>query len=309
MNELLAQAAQNQGITFLRLAGRDQSTHLQMAGKGGKVILHGRILPGTDHALATLASMRHSANTLLSEAGIAAPKSLSLDVWPTDDTVLAPDTINSIEELLAGGGRWVLKPGQRRSGLPLNLNVSEPSDVISHLEDHAKDASEWVLEAFVDGRGLTALVVKGQVVAARQQAPFTLTGDGMQTLEELIDTYNAQAGETAHFMMNAEARQLLRDQGAFLGEVVPDGKSIRLSNKPLDIRQSAAVSNDDLAAIQLLSAQVQKIFSGPVLGLDLIMNSTGLYVIGLDLAPVWIEFVEDNEAADVAAKLMRAALE
>jgi cyanophycin synthetase len=94
-------------------------------------------------------------------------------------------------------------------------HITDLADLEIHLDTFADDYATWILDEQVEGEDLQILVIGGKLVAGVVRSALKLTGDGSHTLEELIETHNAQASEAEQVAIDAETRQLLRDQNIF----------------------------------------------------------------------------------------------
>jgi hypothetical protein len=128
------------------------------------------------------------------------------------------------------GKIYTLRPAFDTSGNGVASNLRRLDDVEMHLDTFADEFATWILEEQVEGEDLQMLVIGGKLAAAILRSPLKLKGDGTHTLEELIDAHNLLAKPSDRVEINAETRQLLRDQAVFLSEIVPSGQWVQLKN-------------------------------------------------------------------------------
>jgi len=94
------------------------------------------------------------------------------------------DTIDRI------GFPIVIKPLDGNHGKGASINVTTMEDAISGLA-HAKQYGRRVIvEGFITGHDFRVLVIDNKLVAAARREPAHVTGDGKQTIQQLIDETN-----------------------------------------------------------------------------------------------------------------------
>ncbi len=92
---------------------------------------------------------------------------------------------------LAEIGELVVKPAQGEGGVGITVGVTDDAGLATALAAAAEVCSEVLLEERYRGHDLRVVVIDGEVVAASERRPPTVTGDGTRTLAELIDELSA----------------------------------------------------------------------------------------------------------------------
>lgn len=82
----------------------------------------------------------------------------------------------------------VVKPSDGNHGRGVSLELSRKEDVEAAFHVAEPEGSEVLVERFIRGHEHRVLVVGGQVVAAARGEMITVTGDGKQTVVQLIDS-------------------------------------------------------------------------------------------------------------------------
>jgi cyanophycin synthetase len=95
------------------------------------------------------------------------------------------DTIKSI------GYPIVLKPLDGNHGKGASINVTNWEDAVLGLEYAQKYSRRVIVERFITGHDFRVLVIDNKIVAAAQRVPAHVVGDGINSIEELIEIVNA----------------------------------------------------------------------------------------------------------------------
>lgn len=95
------------------------------------------------------------------------------------------ETIKSI------GYPIVLKPLDGNHGKGASINVINWKDAVLGLEYAQKYSRRVIVERFITGYDFRVLVIDNKIVAAAQRVPAHVVGDGINSIEELIEIVNA----------------------------------------------------------------------------------------------------------------------
>jgi hypothetical protein len=190
-------------------------------------------------------------------------------------------------------------------------NIKQLDDLELHLDTFADDYATWILEVQAGGEDLELLVIGGELVAGMTRTALKLTGDGVLTLEELIDAYNVEASPSARVQIDAETRQLLRDQAVYLSEIVPDGNAVQVKNEGAegagakDVTEKLHRTYSDWAK-KTSDATGLKVFSMKLKCDNPSSDpSTAAKVISLNAKPDWIAFEKaEGNQQDIAQILL-----
>lgn len=142
----------------------------------------------------------------------------------------------------------VVKPldGNQGRGVALNLYTREQVTAAYHA---AREESRRVLvEQFAEGEDYRVLVIGKQLIAASRRMPAHVIGDGVQTVQQLIDEKNRDprraadhAAALSKIRIDAVASSVLAEQG-----VTPD--SVPEKGRTILIRRNANLSTGGTAA-------------------------------------------------------------
>lgn len=112
---------------------------------------------------------------------------------PVPAGVVAHSEAAAIEALAQLGGPVVVKPRNGNHGKCVSVGIRTPEQASHAYRRAAAGAGSGavIVETFVPGSDFRVLVVDGQVIAAAELRPPSVTGDGARPISELIDLVNA----------------------------------------------------------------------------------------------------------------------
>lgn len=167
-------AATDRGIPHLRL----NSGNLVQLGYGAT---QQRIWTAeTDYTSAigeSIASDKELTKSLLQSCGVPVPEGQVVES--------AEEAWEAAEDI---GLPVAVKPSDANHGRGVSLELNTREEVIAAFAVAEPEGSDVMVERFVRGSEHRLLVVGGQVVAAARGEIITVTGDGKQTVAELIDS-------------------------------------------------------------------------------------------------------------------------
>ncbi|WP_449355099.1 acylphosphatase [Virgibacillus natechei] len=150
-----------------------------------------------------IGSSKMETKNYLNQAGIPAPEGFE---FTTEDGL--EEVIHSALEL---GFPLVLKPtfGSLGKGVIANIQTEDAlRDSISYVTSEF-DYTDFIIERFIEGEDVRVYVVEDQVVGATKRIPANVTGDGINTIEELIHLKN----EKRKLNPQTATRLIKADQG------------------------------------------------------------------------------------------------
>jgi cyanophycin synthetase len=190
--------------------------------------------------------------------------------------------VNQLEELPTAiaeiGFPCVIKPLDSGSGKGVTANISSAEQAV-HAFHLARPLSRQplMLEQHLKGLDHRLMVIRGQLVAALERQPSFLIGDGVCTLQQLLDGLNAQRCENltrSHYLRPIYADDKLHhhllSMGLRLDDVVAAGHKVSL-------RSNANISTGGIATdvTDRLHPEVRAMAEQLAL-------SSGLETVGLD---------------------------
>ncbi len=84
----------------------------------------------------------------------------------------------------------VIKPLDGNHGKGASINVNKWEDAVAGLAHAQQYSRRVIVERFITGHDFRILVINNQVVAAAQRVPARVIGDGVSTIEQLIEVEN-----------------------------------------------------------------------------------------------------------------------
>ncbi|WP_338881345.1 cyanophycin synthetase [Achromobacter veterisilvae] len=163
---------------------------------------------------------------LLDAAGVPVPMGRSVTT--------AEEAWAAAQEL---GGPVVVKPRDGSQGRGVAVNIETRERVIQAFEAAEEISSEVIVERYIPGHDFRLLVVGGALVAASRRDPPQVTGDGQQTIRQLVEQVNADplrgdghATSLTKIRFDDIALATLKKQGFDADSVPPAGTLIFLRN-------------------------------------------------------------------------------
>ncbi|MEJ7834525.1 MAG: acetate--CoA ligase family protein [Nocardioides sp.] len=166
-----------------------------------------------------VASDKDLTTRLLGAAGLPVPK---------QDTVRSADAAVRAAERI--GYPVVLKPldGNHGRGVCINLiSELEVREAFPVAEDQSR-RGVIVVESFIVGKDYRCLIIDGRVAAIAERVPASVTGDGISTVNQLVDTANADPRRgvghekvLTRIKVDDAAVQRVSEQGYTMDDVPP----------------------------------------------------------------------------------------
>lgn len=216
-----------------------------------------------------IAGNKRITKQLLGDMGIPVPKGYSVNY---EDELL--DTIEDI-----GGYPVVIKPLNANHGKGITVNIRDADTAFIAFKAAQAYSDTVLVEQYVDGYDYRILVINNKVRAVAQRIPAQVVGDGRKTIQELIDTLNADprrgyGHENVLTLVEVDAmtEALLRLQDHTLDTVLPAGQVCRLkSTANLSTGGTAVDCTDIIHPYNVFIAErAARIVGLDIAGIDLI---------------------------------------
>lgn len=219
--QAIVDAAQRRDIPVRRL---NESSLIQLGYGRKRKWLEATMTNQTSAIAVDIAGDKALTKRLLAEAGIPVPAGTV--VGSSDEALQA------YEEM---GFSVVVKPQAGRQGRGVSLNLASAEDVTRAYELASEHSSDVIVEQYVPGRNVRALVVSGKFVAASERISARVVGDGQQTIEQLVARVNEDPRRgrghekpLTRILMDAVAVHTLHRQGVCPSDIPARGQMILL---------------------------------------------------------------------------------
>jgi cyanophycin synthetase len=257
-------AAHRRGIPSLRLT--DEANLFQLGWGSKQKRLQATITGATNNIAVGIASDKQLTKTLLDQAGCPVP---------AGETVT---TLAAAQRIARRLGVVTVKPLDANQGKGVTTACATPEDVERAFEFARKYGRHVIVEEFLLGRDYRVLVTGRKVAAASWRRPPHVTGDGVHTVQQLVEIENRNPargdGHTnilTKIPLDELALQVLAAQGCTLATVPPEGVSV-------DLRGNANLSTGGTAedVTDLLPEETREICIRAA-------RTIGLDVAGIDI--------------------------
>ncbi len=223
---------------------------------------------------------------IVSEAGVTVPDQCSVD-----------GSRKQLEDFLAKHGAVVVKPARGEQGRGISVGLTTVDEVEEAIEAARKVSDCVLLEQYFEGQDLRLVVINYRMVAAAIRKPASVTGDGQNSIEKLIEAQSrrrqAATGGESRIPLDAETRRIVRAAGYEMDDILPEGTELAV-RKTANLHTGGTIHDvTDRVHQDLVAAAVNaaKAIDIPVVGIDLMVKS-----------PSWTDyvFIEANERPGLA---------
>ncbi|OLS24339.1 MAG: Cyanophycin synthetase [Candidatus Heimdallarchaeota archaeon LC_2] len=129
----------------------------------------------------------------------------------------------------------VIKPLNVSHGRGISLNVNNEAELKVAYELAKEYSRTVIVEKFLEGKDYRILVINGKFVAAANRIPAHVYGDGVLTIQQLVDEVNKDPRRgighekvLTQIKINESALRMLSDQGYQIDSIPEKGKFVQL---------------------------------------------------------------------------------
>ncbi len=173
----LVKAAEERDIPWLRL---NQYSLVQFGHGRFQKWIQATVTGETRHIAVELASDKEETNGILADLGLPVPRQYL--VHSASRAVRAAERI---------GYPVVIKPLNANHGRGVSVNLTNKEEVEAAYKQAEAHGRTAVVESFIQGLDHRLLVVNGELIAASKRVPGHVVGDGVHTIEWLVDQVNS----------------------------------------------------------------------------------------------------------------------
>lgn len=189
----------------------------------------------------------------LTEKGIPVPKGREFSEAASEDEI-----IKYANEL---GYPIVIKPTDGSFGRGVVANISTDSE-LKHALDYVRNElneSNIIVEKYIEGNDYRLYVVNDEVVGAILRVPPNVTGDGINSIEALIDIKNEERKLNPRLAktlikINKELVDYIGRSGYTLQSIPEKGEKVYLSDK-----SNISIGGDPIDVLDELSEEIKKL--------------------------------------------------
>jgi cyanophycin synthetase len=172
----LVRAADDRKIPWIRL---NEQSLIQFGHGRFQQRVQATVTSRTSHIAVELASDKEETNRILAQLGLPVPRQRL--VQRADDAVSAAERI---------GYPVVVKPFNANHGRGISIHLSTAEQVRTAFEVAREHSRSVIVESFITGEDHRMLVINGELAAVSKRVPGHVVGDGVHTIEELVEAVN-----------------------------------------------------------------------------------------------------------------------
>jgi cyanophycin synthetase len=172
----LVRAAEDRRIPWIRL---NEQSLIQLGHGRFQQRVQATVTSRTSHIAVELASDKEETNRILAHLGLPVPRQRL--VQRADDAVAAAERV---------GYPVVVKPFNANHGRGISIHLTTEEQVRAAFEVAREHSRSVIIESFITGEDHRMLVIAGELVAVSKRVPGHVVGDGVHTIEELVDEVN-----------------------------------------------------------------------------------------------------------------------
>jgi cyanophycin synthetase len=217
----LVRAAEERDIPWIRL---NERSLVQLGHGKFQRRIQATVTSETRHTAVEIASDKRLTNQILQDLGLPVPRQ--------ERVRSVEGAVEAAEKL---GYPVVVKPldGNHGRGVSINLQTAEQVQVA--FEQAYERSSVVIVETFQEGHDYRILVVNGKVIAVSQRVPGHVLGDGVHTIQELVDIVNQDPRRgvghekvLTRLELDHQAERLMEQAGVTRDTVLAAGQALSL---------------------------------------------------------------------------------
>jgi cyanophycin synthetase len=172
----LVRAAEDRRIPWIRL---NEQSLIQFGHGRFQQRIQATVTSRTPHIAVELASDKEETNRILANLGLPVPRQRL--VQSADDAVSAAEKI---------GYPVVVKPYNANHGRGITVHLTSAEQVRTAFDVAREHSRSVIVESFIAGEDHRMLVINGELVAVAKRVPGHVVGDGVHTIEQLVELVN-----------------------------------------------------------------------------------------------------------------------
>lgn len=219
----IVEEAQSRNIPWIRL---NRHSLVQLGFGVNQKRIQATVASTTSSIAVEIACDKEETKNILDAAGVPVPKGYI--VYDEEDL---EDAVRKV------GYPLVLKPVSGNHGRGATINITNWEDALEALVAAKRVSRGVICERFITGFDFRLLVINYKLVAAAKRTPAAVTGDGKQTIQQLIDEVNRDPRRgyghekvLTAIKVDEMTLNILKDKGLDLLDVLPEGQVLHLKS-------------------------------------------------------------------------------
>ncbi len=169
-------AAERRGIPVRRL---NQRSLVQLGHGKHRKLVQATLSDGTGAIAVDIAGDKQMTKSLLEQAWLPVPRGR-----------VVANREQALEALAELKPPVVVKPLDGHQGKGVSIELTTPEEVLAAFEIAREFSSHVMIEEYLTGEDYRVLVIGGRMVAAARRVPPQVIGDGLHTVQQLVDREN-----------------------------------------------------------------------------------------------------------------------
>ncbi|MGM0986658.1 MAG: cyanophycin synthetase [Pseudomonadota bacterium] len=265
----IVDAANQRGIPHTRLS--EESSYIQFGHGHRQQRIQATVTGHTALIGHGIADDKEWTKQVLADAGIPVPGGRVCSAFDE-----ALDTVRDI------GYPVVVKPVIGNHGRGVSTNIEDDQALHDAFEIAARHNPAVIVEQYIRGEDHRLLVINGKLVAAARRRPAHVVGDGVATLQALVDAENRDPRRgvghenlLTQIQLDEQSLRLIGQQNLTLQSVIPAGEMVLL--KPtanLSTGGTATDVTDDVhPEVRYVAERVARLVGLDIIGIDLLAET------------------------------------
>lgn len=222
----------------------------------------------------------------------------AIPVAKGDICVDEQDLENTIKKI---GYPIVIKPLDGNHGKGASINVTNWEDAVAGLHHAKKYSRKVIVERYIKGFDFRVLVIDNKVVAAAQRVPAHVKGNGINTIQELIDIENkdprrgyGHENVLTEITVDKDTLDLLEKKGYNLGTVPAKDEIVYLKSTANLSTGGTSIDVTDLMHPEniFLAERISRVIGLDICGIDIMapnltqpLKENGGVILEVNAAP------------------------
>ena len=175
----------------------------------------------------------------------------------------------------------VIKPINGNHGRGITVNINTYEEAVPAFHEAQKVSRPVIVERFITGEDFRLLVVNNKLVAGAKRTPAHVVGNGINTIEELVDIVNSDPRRgyghekvLTAIKINELTENLIAGAGYTLDSVLPNGEKLILKDTANLSTGGTAEDVTDIIhpANVFMAERISKIIDLDICGIDIMTD-------------------------------------